>query len=173
MKNTVCLMFISAMICGLTLFGCGKQLENTAGGELNVFVTKAKATEIDKINDLLFTCDDIVSFNVKTGEIVFKRGIMDERMFHAQLHFFIGEKPVFSEPLKIYFDVMSQLWCDLLFVVKGGEQRGGFFIKYFGCSYLEDKKKASKHAEKMKKREKELDVLIKYLRNAGKIASKK
>ena len=149
MKNTVCLKFVSAMICGLMLFGCGKQLENTADGELYVFVTKAEATEIDKINDLLFTCDDIVSFNEKTREIVFNRGIMDERMFHAQLHFFIGEKPVFSEPLKIYFDVMSQLWCDLLFVVKGGEQRGGFFIKnYFDCKG---------HAENMKRREKELD----------------
>jgi hypothetical protein len=67
MKKVV-LMIIPAFICGIVFTGCGK------------------ADIVTQKNDLVFTNDDIISFNLTTGDIVFTKWKVGEIISHVDLY---------------------------------------------------------------------------------------
>ena len=165
MKRLV-LMIIPVLICGLVFIGCKSEM----------------AVKTDYV-----TSDDIISFNVNSGEIVFtnavKNGILSHREHDLELQLFVGHKPVFDPPLPIgYFE--GERYCcspcpwagmnDLgLFIFT---KSSGFFLLegYLPWDYFSDNEKdrekiLKKQEENSKKRKKELEVLIEHLREAGKI----
>ena len=179
MKRVV-LMIIPALICGAMLTSCGSdavepQDEKTAG-ELYVIGAKSETVlKADDKTDLVFTGDDIISFNVCNGEIIFAEATKDEIIsrvsHHSVLQFFIDNKPVFDPPIGIYLG-----WGTV------GDADLQFRISDYGHIYLTN---AYQHLDSMliidreileaefeankQKRQVQLDVFIEYLSNAGKI----
>ena len=179
MKKVV-LMIIPALICGVVLSGCGSDKvepqDESSSGELYVIGAKSgSALKADDKTDLVFTGDDIISFNVSSGEIVFAEATKDEIIsrvsHHSVLQFFIDNKPIFDPPIGIYLGWMSLGDADLQ-----------FRISDYGHIYLTN---AYQHLDSMlfidreileiefeankQKRQEQLDVFIEYLSNAGKI----
>ena len=168
------LLIITAMICGLAFTSCGSDVE---APKLNVYGTKSGLSP-SGITDLVFTGDDIVSFEAKfVGELAFTKEKTDEIISRArdysELHFFLDGRPVFSPPIKINWGLDSWDDLDLKFLILDD----GIMLlidttMFFECILWVDESYAKAHAEKMQKRGKELDVLIKYLSNTGKVVKK-
>jgi len=180
MKRLV-LMVIPALICGLMFKSCGSDKADTKDdktiGELYAMGSKSTTVLIgDKGKlDLLFTGENIKSFNVETGEIVFIDLKTDdiEGTFglYTTVYFFLNDKPLFDPPIKIQSGVSSFASNDLelrLF----GEDGIRLWIFYASFDWYPDAEREvmlKEKEENSKKRQKQLDVLIEYLRGAGKI----
>ena len=164
MKRLV-LMIIPALICGLMLTNCGKA---------------------EQKSDLGFTSDDIISFNVNSGEIVFTKAKVNEILSHInhnpELQLFIGNKPVFIPPIAIvHFEgdryCGSPLpWAGLndlgliIFNSKACLLTEGYMPWHFLSENEKDRESIlKKQEETSKKRKKELEVLVEHLSKAGKI----
>ena len=164
MKRLV-LMIIPALICGVILTNCEKA---------------------EQKSDLGFTSDDIISFNVSSGEIVFTKAKENEILSHidhsSELQLFIGNKPVFAPPIAI-MHLQGDGYCcspcpwasfnDLGLIIFNS---GAFVLMegYLPWFFLSDDEKdreaiLKKQEENSKKRKKELEVLINYLSKVGKI----
>ena len=178
MKRLV-LMMIPALICGTALTGCsdkaGPKEEKTAGG-LYVIGSKSASVKAGDKTDLVFTGDDIVSFNVSNGEIVFTEAKKDEIIsrvsLHTELHFFIDDQPVFTPPIRIYFgwDVLFDDF-DLQFRTDGERIfLTDIYMSLDSVPFPEREMAQQEIDAKKEERKAELDVLIKYLSDAGKIA---
>jgi hypothetical protein len=169
------LMIIPAFICGLAFTGCNADEEVpkpiTSDG-LYVIGTKPGISPAS-LTGLVFTGDDIVSFRTGLGDMVFVEektaGIISRARLYSEIHFIIDGKPVFSPPIKIRF------WRD-----SGGELDMQFCIFDDNSVQLRDatigmnihwvnEEASLEYAAKMQKREKELDVLVNYLNEKGKI----
>ena len=161
-------MIISTLICGMVFIGCNSE--------------KAEKTDF-------ITSDDIISFNVNSGEIVFTQAAVNGILSHIEDHYpdpelqlFIGNKPVFVPPIPISYFNGSAFCCtpcpwdsmnDLgLFVLNST----GFLLieGYLPWHFFSDNGKdreaiLKKQEENSNKRKKELEVLIKHLSKAGKI----
>ena len=159
-------MVIAALICGIVLTGCSKveQNEQKIASELNM--------------------NDILSFNVTTGEIVFTDSkvaeIISNLSHNSELNFFIKGKPVFEPSIPIIH--ITGPYCgsplpwamnDLVLVIFNSKDCYLFeeYLPWFFETDNENEREEilKKQEENSKKRKKELDVLISYLSDAGKI----
>ena len=178
------LLFIPALICGAMFTGCSNnevpQNEKPAGelyviGANSVDVRSATVQAGDKTG-LVFTDEDIVSFNAMFGEIVFAESKFDEIIsrlnLHTELHFFIDDKPVFDPPIQIHYGWgLSDSYFDLQFRTDGVKTYLTDMYMYSDSLSMQiDREQWEQAVEKNKqKRKKELDVLISYLRAVDKI----
>ena len=165
MKRLV-LKNIPALICGVVFIGCNSEM--------------AEKTDF-------ITSDDIISFNVNSGEIVFTNAVINGILSHIdhylELQLFIGHKPVFNPPLPVGYFKGDAFCCspcpwagmnDLgLFVFT---KSSGFlliegYLPWHFLSNNENDREAilKKQEENSKKRKKELEILVEHLRKAGKI----
>ena len=159
------LMIIPALISGVVFIGCNSE--------------KAEKTDF-------ITSDDIISFNVSSGEIVFTKaavnGILSHIDHYPLLQLFIGHEPVFAPPIPISqfngnrYDCSPCPWDGMndlgLFVFNSSSFRliEGYFPWHFLTDNENDREAILKEQEEnSKKRNKELEVLIEHLRKAGKI----
>jgi hypothetical protein len=149
-------MVIPALICGVMFTSCSSD--------------KAKPQE-DK---LLFTGENIKSFNVETGEIVFTDLTSDDIEctfgLYTTVYFFLNEKPLFVPPIKIQSGYSSFASNDL--ELRLGRDK--IYLQIFYASFdwypaAEREVMLKEKEENTKMRQKQLDVLIEYLRDAGKI----
>ena len=180
MKKFV-LMFIPALICGLAFTSCNAEKEEpkliTSDG-LYVIGTKSGALPTS-ITDLVFTDDDIVSFDPTSGgEMVFTKEktveIISRARLHSVLHFFIDGKPVFSPPIKIYFGWGSLDDIDLQFRISDYDKIYLTDIyQHLDSLLVIDREILEIEFEANRlKRKLEMEVLIKYLSDAGKIVDR-
>ena len=180
MKKLV-LMIIPALICGAVLTSCGSdtvepQDEKTAD-ELYVIGVKSTTISAGDKTDLVFTGNDIKSYNVSTGEIVFVQSKLDKiascLFLWKQLDFFLDDKPVFVPPLWLHAPHSSAGAGDLHLRLDGPDFDKICFKMWFNSwewlPEAERKIKQKEDEEIAKRRTKELDVLIKFLRETGKI----
>jgi len=158
----IVLMILPALICGVVLTSCGK------------------AEKTIKENALVLTSEDIKSFNVTSGEIVFAAKKVDEIISHAgfpsELNFLIDGKPVFVPSIPISQFNGSRFCCspcpwdgmnDLgLFILNSSAFH---LIEGYLPWFFEGGLTLKQQEENSQKRKKELEVLIVYLRKAGKI----
>ena len=180
MKKGILWIF-SALICGVVFTNCSSdkaepQDENFSG-ELYVIGVKSTTVLADDQTDLVFTGDDIKSYNTNTGEIVFVESKLDEiksrlRLW-SQLDFFIDEKPVFVPSLWIHSPFSSAGADDLHLRLSYPDFDKIYFSMFFNSwewlPEAERKVKQKEQEEIAKKRKKELEVLIGYLSCVGKI----
>ena len=161
MKRIV-LMIVPALICGVVFTGCEKAEKST------------------KENDLVLTSEDIKSFNVTSGEIVFTAKKVDEIISHAgfssELNFLIDGKPVFVPSIPISQFNGSPFCCspcpwdgmnDLGLVILNSS--AFLLIEGYFPWHFEGGLTLKEQEENSQKRKKELEVLIVYLKKAGKI----
>jgi len=175
----VFLMIIPALVCGVAFTSCNTEKaepEVKAAGEL--YVIGAKSASVLKAGDktdLVFTGDDMISFNVSSGEIVFAEATKDEIIFrvshHSVLQFFIDSKPVFDPPIGIYLGWGLLGDADLQFRIS---DYGNIYLtnayQHFDSLLVIDREILEIEFEANKqKRQKELDIFIEYLSNSGKI----
>ena len=170
-------MFIPALICGVAFTSCNADKdapEVKTNGGLYVVGVKSAAVPTDK-TDLVFTGDDIVSFDVLSGEIVFTEEKFDDIMarvsLHTELHFFIDDKPVFDPPIQINYGWrVSFDDFDLQFRTDGHKIH--LTEWYMIVDSLPEVYRELKQLEmeaNRQHRKKELEVFIEYLKSAGKI----
>jgi hypothetical protein len=175
MKKTFS-MLISVLICGMALTSCSadeaapKPIPSVG---LYVIGTKSESSPAS-FADLVFSGDDIVSFDATIlGNIIFTKEKTDEITScirrYSVVHFFIDGKPVFSPPVKIWFlsDSCGDLDMKLCISDDGIMQLRDVTIG-MNIHWINEEA-ALEYAAKMQERRKELDVLINYLRDAGKI----
>ena len=181
MKKLV-LLIISALICGIVFTGCEKNGQNEQGITKKLYVVGDNSQTISE--NLVFTDDDILSFNVTSGEFVFVNGkageIISRINQYSELRFFVDNKSVFVPSLStIHFDGRfcgSPLpWAGLndlgLLVLNSNAcfLVEGYFPWHFISDNVDDREAILKEQEEnSKKREKEMEVLIEYLKKTGK-----
>ena len=175
MKRLV-IMIIPELICGLVFTGCSDKTESNdiPTGELYLILTESADVSADNKTNWVFTGDDIVSFNVANGEIIFTDTVLCEIISHvgysSYLHFLIADKPVFAPPITIHSPLSSAGADDLHFSIWNSRIcLSEYYQSWDWLSEAERKIKQKEQEETHKKRKKELDLLLKYLNNAGKI----
>ena len=165
MKRLV-LVIISAFICGAVFIGCSNNEapkdEKTTGDLYVIGIESATVSAGDK-TDLVFIGEDIISYNVSTGEIVFAEsklnGIISRLGLYSKLEFFIDDKSVFVPPIWIHSPLSSAEADDLH--LRFCDSNLGFNKIYL----VKQKEQEETH----KNRKKELDVLINFLSDARKM----
>ena len=181
------LLIIPALICGVVLTNCDKAEQNKQEtGGLKVIGTRSEIVSTGEKNDLVFTDNDVISFNVTSGEFVFADRKADEIIsrlnLYSKLHFIIDDKPVFVPFISI-MHLNADRYCgsplpwaslnDLgllilnsktCFLIEG-------YLPWFFLSEDENDREEilKKQEENAIKRQEELDVLIEYLSKFGKI----
>jgi hypothetical protein len=186
MKRVV-LMIIPALICGGLFTGCSNDeatKDVKTASELYVIGSKSVGLKSSSVKagdktDLVFTGDDIVSFNARYGEIVFTESKFEEIIsrlsLHTELLFFIGDNPVFDPPIQLHYGWgLSNGDCDLQFRTDGVKtcltdryMHVDSLLSQVEREVLEKAMEANKE-----KRKRELEVLINYLTDAGKITER-
>lgn len=173
------LMVVPALFCGMVFTGCLNKAESNdiPTDELYVILTESAIDPAGDKNNLVFTGDDIVSFNVATGEIIFTEAILCEIIsrigYSSYLHFFIAGKPVFVPPITIHSPWSSAGADDLHFRIWNSKIcLSEFYQSWEWLPEAERKIKQKEQEETHKKRKKELDVLTKYLSDTGKITER-
>jgi len=172
----VALMIIPALICGVFFSGCSAdtaepQPEKTMG-ELYVTGTRSVTVSADK-PDLVFTGDDIESFNIHSREIVFAKVKADDIRYRiglfSELYFYLNNELLFDPPLRIHSEVSSII--DVLGLsIWGSKIYFRSHIQNYDFLPAPDREAREKEqAELVQKRQKEMEVFIKYLNDAGKI----
>jgi hypothetical protein len=182
------LLIIPALICGVVFTSCEKAEQNgqETAGRLKVIGTKSETISTEEKNDLVFTDNDIISFNITSGEIVFTDKKVDEIIsrlnLYSKLHFIIDEKPMFVPPIAIMhlegdrycgsplpWASMNDLGLLILnsntcFLVEG-------YLPWHFLSDNENDREAilKEQEENSKMRKKELEVLIEHLSKSEKI----
>jgi len=105
--------FITAMLLSVCLFiGCNNESENVKS--LSKIAVKVKpkqaATSETQVAETVFTSDDIVSYNGKTGEIQFKQNVFSQKSPDVLLDFYVNEQFLFSLYYKVILDTNSALY---------------------------------------------------------------
>ena len=172
------LMIIPALICGLMFISCSAEKTDEETPKLpssSLYVIGTKAGDNPNITDLVFTGNDIVSFDVDAGygviELFFSKEKTDEIISRAklycELHFFIDGQPIFSPPIKVHFayDHRSLLGVlDLQFLIWDNDRISVMDATTLLISILWDSEEAAlAFALRMQKRREQLDVLRNYL----------
>lgn len=174
------LLLISAMIYGVVFTGCltnEATKEEKPAGELYVIGATSVGSKLASVNagdkaNLVFTDEDIVSFNALYGEIVFTKTKFDEIIsrlsLHTELQFFIGDKPVFDPPIKIHYGWgITNDDFDLQFRTDGVKTYLTDMYMFADSLLLQENREQWEQSKQ--KRKKELDILINYLDAEGKI----
>ena len=177
MMERLVLIIISAFIFGLAFISCENAGLNEKM-ELYVIGIKSGAVPTSEKDDLIFTGDDIKSFNVISGEIVFSDKKIDQIISRASLYsefrFFIYDKPVFDPPIpsmKLEGDRFCgsplpwAYWNDLGLLILNS--KNCYLLKGYEPWYSLSPNE--KQEENSKRRKKELDYFIEYLSRFGKI----
>lgn len=165
---------VSALICGVVFTGCdSEEAEKTVDG-LFVFGVRSGAVPIVDKRDFVFSGDDIISFNIRNGEIVFTESTLDEIVsrtgLYSELSFYIDNKPVFVPPITIHSPISSVSMDDLEFRIWESKiYLREFYQRYDWMPEVERERKKKEQEETAQKRKKELEVFIKYLSETGKI----
>ena len=151
---------------------------NTAGAVKSGIVRAAEQTDF-----IVFTGDDIVSFDVLGGQIWGQIHFTEEKLneiisrveLYSELHFLIDDKPVFDPPLRIYrgfslsFDDAD---FDMQFRYDGGNVfLTDVYMTLDSISLGEMEAQMEKLAANKQKRQQEFDVFIAYLKDAGKVVN--
>jgi len=125
--------------------------------------------------DVHFRGEDIKSYNIETGEIVFENLKIEEIKntfgLYTSVSFTLKGKMLFVPHIKIHSSVSSIASNDLQLQISP-DNKLYLIIFYANFDWLPDDEKLKFLEEKeanTKKRQKELDVLINYLNEAGKI----
>ena len=124
---------------------------------------------------LVFTGEDIKSFNVTTGEMFFDKAKFEEIKnslgLYAILDFYIDDKPLFVPAIEIHSPISGISRDDLqMFLGADGVVYLTEFYQSFDWMSEADRAEMKKQqAETSAKRKKEMEVFIKYLSDAGKI----
>jgi len=175
MKGLV-LALVPALICVMVFTSCLDKAKSNdiPTDELYMILTESAIDPAGDKNNLVFTGDDIVSFNVETGEIIFTEAVLCEIIsrtgYSSYLHFFIAGKPVFVPPITIHSPWSSAGGDDLHFRIWNSKiYLNEFYQSWEWLPEAERKIKQKEQEKTHKKRKKELDVLTKYLSDAGKI----
>ena len=187
MKKNI-LMIIPALICGIVFTSCEKTEQNEQKPTDGLYVIGVKSVTLrtSEESNLVFTDDDIISFDVATGEIVFIDRKVDEIIsrisLYSELNFIIDDKPVFVPSIPtMHFEgnrfCASPLpwawWNDLGLLILNSKAcylTEGYLPWHFLSSDDNDREAILKQQEEnSEKRKKELEVFIEYLRETGKI----
>ena len=173
------LLVVPALICGVMLNGCGSkdpQDEKTLG-ELYAMGTKSITVTSKDEMDLLFTVDDIISYNIvevpliygkPSGQIVFTDKKANDLKEHFEeyptVFFFLHGELVFDPPVPTFFPWLTSEPPSGLHLRYERSNYGDVFYltEIYSIGNLPDD-------ETKEKRKKQLDVFIKYLRDVGKI----
>ena len=181
----VALIMIPALICGMVFTSCNTEKPESdekttdrlyvVGAKSTTKSTTKSATVPKDKTDLVFTGDDIVSFEVLSGQIIFTDKKFDDIMsrisLHNVLYFFIDDKPVFDPPIQIHYgwDVSVDDF-DLQFRTDGQYIHLTEWYMLVDSLPVADREIQRAEMEaNIKHRKKELDVFIEYLDKAGKI----
>jgi len=125
--------------------------------------------------DVHFRGEDIKSYNIETGEIVFEKLKIEEIENTFGLYTFVSftlkGKMLFDPSIMIHSPLSSAVFNDLELRISAD---GKLYLRIFYANFdwLSDDEKLIFLEEKeanTKKRQKELDVLINYLNETGKI----
>ena len=180
------LMIIPAMICGVILTSCEKaeQNEQKIAGGLYVIGIKSETVSTGEKSNLVFTDNDIISFNITTSEIVFIDRKVDEIIssvsLYSELNFFIDDKLVFV-PSIATMHLNSERYCGSPLPWASLNDLGFIILNNKTCYLMEgympsgllptDEREVilKEQEENSKKRNEELRALVDYLGKAGKI----
>lgn len=140
-------------------------------GELFVVkTTDISKAPVDKI-DMIFSVEDIKSFNTSTGEIVFKNLTAKEiekriNGYDSSLTYFIGDMKLFNSVF-IVPAWSSAVYNDLSLVIV--DSKCYIFNGYPSLDIIEYKKEEYRQLreENIQKNKKSWDIFIKYLGNKG------
>jgi len=148
-------MIIPVLICGVVFSSCGSDAAPT------------------NKPDLVFTGDDIESFNIHTREIVFSKVKADDIRYriglYSEIFFYSNNELLFNPPLRIHREESSIL--DVL-GLSIWESKIYFHSHIENYDYLpapDREAREKEQAELVQKRQKEMEAFIKYLSDAGKI----
>ena len=184
MKRLV-LMIIPALICGVVFTGCPKEpKDEKISAELYAMGIKSATVSSKDKKDLLFTGDDIISFDIRepanmlglySNQIIFtelKTKELKERIEQfVTLFFYLHGELVFDPPIPTYFpippsitDPTSNQPSDLQLIYTSNAVDGAFYLVI-----LHNLMDGPPDVEMIEKREKQLEVFIEYLRDMGKV----
>ena len=187
---SVCL--IPVLICGMVFSGCNTdkvEPEVKTTGELYVIGNAAGAVKsgivraAEQTDFLVFTGDDIVSFDVWKGQIGGQIRFTEEKLdeiisrveLYSELHFLIDDKPVFDPPIRIYRGLglsFSDADFDLQFRYDGFNVfLTDVYMTLDSISSGERESMMEELAANKQKRQQELDVFIAYLKDTGKLVN--
>jgi len=175
------LLIISALFSGVMWTSCSSDKSDPiSANRLYVFgdVPSVTKSGTDQTDFLVFTGDDIVSFDFCReivqlwGQIYFTEGKVNEIIsrvkLYSELHFMIDDKPVFEPPIRIYRGISNAV-LDLQFFYEGSS----VFFTDINMTRIDSLSFSSGELEELaankQKRRQELDVLIAYLKDAGKL----
>jgi len=172
MKRFV-LMIVPALICGGMFLNCSSdKAEPQDEKALYVMGTRSANVSTEK-PDLIFTGDDIESFNVNSREIVFTKVKADDIRYRiglfSVLHFYLNDKLLFDPPLRIHSEVSSIAEVLGLSICGSKIYFHSHTQNYDFLPASERQAREKEQNELVQKRQKEMETLIKYLSDAGKI----
>ena len=179
-------MIIPALIYGVMLTSCEKAKQNgqeiTRG--LYVIGIRSETVSTGEKSNLVFTDNDIISFNVTTGEIVFIDSKVDEILhsvsLYSELNFFIDDKLVFV-PFIAIMQLNVDRYCGSPFPWESLNDLGFIILNNETCYLMEgympsgllptDEREEIMNRQEGNsiKRQEELNVLVELLGKAGKI----
>ena len=171
-------IIISALICGMALTSCSSEKTESQQKNSNKLIVVGSNSAVTSAGEagLVFVGDDVVSYNVTSGEIVFTKEKFNEIIsrlnLHSLLHFFIDEKPVFNPPIQIHYGWGVNLDdFDLQFRTDGRNIHLSewYYMMVDSLPEVAREKKRIELAENKEHRKKELETFVDYFRNAGKI----
>ncbi|GHT38291.1 hypothetical protein AGMMS49965_01170 [Bacteroidia bacterium] len=164
-------------IASLFVFSCSNdetanKTDEKLTGELTARVTRTLISEIPREELIAFTGDDIKSFNIKTGEIVFTGLTVEDvraRVSNStKLTFYFDGKPLF-ESTSIETGVSSYMYNNLIFTwfEDNFYLADGYPLALDGDAHLPNNARQERD-ENAQKRAAEWDKFVKFLRDAGK-----
>lgn len=114
--------FITAMLLSVCLFiGCNNENEEqltktssitvkTSVSSKQAVIDQAKNVSSTNTSDVVFTEEDIVSYNGKTGEIQFKQNVFSQKKPDVLLDFYVNDQFLFSLYYRVILDTNSALY---------------------------------------------------------------
>jgi len=175
------LIIISALICGMAFTNCSSNKDERTKGTLYAMgeqsvtaMAKSSTFENQPPLEMVFTGDDIISFDVTSNKILFTDEISDKlaNIFYRKLTLYLNDELLFGEIKPVYpfesnrlydcvvlyvsaaFDDVDKKWIIPKFILIDGESNGP------ELGNIDDPIK----------RENDWNGFIKYLNDAGKIA---
>lgn len=168
--------YISLVVSTLCFLSCKNETQKEEKINCTLYAMGTRSTS-SKV-ELLFTGDDIKSFNPTTGEIVFTDQIIDklnrpnEKGTFCQLTFYFEEEPLFNS-IPITTAISSLMYNNLVLISMIYDSKFYFTKGYPEIAEVWDddlkNKTRKEREEQFKKYEAGWDIFINYLKDAGKL----